>query len=295
MAALMTGVAFALVIGSAFFHASWNFLLKSSDHKVPFLWLIGLVAFTALVIPAVVVGVVQGIGTTALAYGGVSSVLHGLYGIALSRSYHLGDLSKVYPIARGMGPALVPLAAVAFLSEDISIVAGVGIALVVLGIYAIHLESGILADMRRPLKLITRADTRIAFVTGALIATYSVWDKAALDHLSPVTLNAFTLIGWGVILAPLALRSGGVDAVQHEWRTRSRSVVVGGIIAPLGYLMVLAALTTSQISYVAPAREIGIVLGAAMGVLLLGEGFGASRIAGATLIVAGVMALALAQ
>ena len=294
MAALMTGVAFALVIGSAFFHATWNFLLKTSDHKVAFLWLVGLVAFAALVIPAVVVGAVQGIGPTALAYGGVSTVLHGMYGIALSRSYHLGDLSKVYPIARGMGPVLVPLAAVAFLSEDITIVAGIGIALVVLGIYAIHLESGLLSDMRSPLKLLTRPDTRIAFVTGLLIATYSVWDKAALEHLSPITLNAFTLVGWAAVLAPLALQSGGVDAVRHEWRTRGRSVIVAGILAPLGYLMVLAALTTSQISYVAPAREIGIVLGAAMGVTLLGEGYGMSRIAGATLIVAGVVALALA-
>jgi uncharacterized membrane protein len=290
----MTGVAFALVIGSAFLHATWNFLLKSSDHKIAFLWLIGLVGFAVLVIPAVVVGAIQGIGTTGLIYGGVSTVLHGLYGIALARSYHLGDLSKVYPIARGMGPVIVPLAAVAFLSEEISIVAGVGIALVAFGIYVIHIESGLLVDIRSPMKLLARPDTRIALVTGLLIATYSIWDTAALDHLSPITLSAFTLVGWAAVLAPLALRSGGVEHARHEWGTRRRSVVVAGIIAPLGYLMVLAALTTSQISYVAPAREIGIVLGAAMGVMLLSEGYGISRIAGAALIVAGVMTLALA-
>jgi len=191
-----------------------------------------------------------------------------------------------------VGPVIVPLAAVAFLSEEISIVAGVGIALVAFGIYVIHIESGLLVDIRSPMKLLARPDTRIAFVTGLLIATYSIWDTAALDHLSPITLSAFTLVGWAAVLAPLALRSGGVDEVSHEWGTRRRSVVVAGIIAPLGYLMVLAALTTSQISYVAPAREIGIVLGAAMGVMLLGEGYGVSRIAGAALIVVGVMTLA---
>ena len=290
----MTGVAFALVIGSAFLHATWNFLLKRSDHKVAFLWLMGSVALTVMAVPAVVIVAVNGISWAGIAFGGVTTVLHGLYGIALARSYHLGDLSKVYPIARGMGPVIVPVAAVAFLAEDISIVAGIGIVFVAIGIYVVHLESGLLSDLRRPLTVLSRPETRIAFITGALIATYSVWDKAALDHLSPVTVNAFTLVGWVLVLAPVALFSGGVQVVRSEWRSHGRSVVVAGALAPLGYLMVLAALTTSQISYVAPAREVGIVLGAGMGVMLLGEGFGASRIVGAALIVAGVTALAVA-
>jgi uncharacterized membrane protein len=70
--------------------------------------------------------------------------------------------------------------------------------------------------------------------------------------------------------------------------------VAAGFLAPLGYTLVLIALTTSKVSYVAPAREVGIVLGTAMGVLWLGEGYGLTRIWGSALVVAGVITLALA-
>lgn len=290
----MTAAAFALVIGSAFMHATWNFLLKRSDDKVAFLWSLGLVATTVLIVPATVVALVDGVGTRGLMYGAVSGALHGVYGVALARGYHLGDLSRVYPIARGMGPAIVPVLAVIFLGERISVVGGVGIGLVVVGIYAVHLENGLLAEARRPLRLLTAPETQMALLTGVLIAAYSVWDKAALDHLSPVTLNGFSMGGHMLVLTPLALYLGGTRKIRSEWRLNGRSAVLAGILAPVGYMMVLVALTTSRISYVAPAREVGIVIGAAMGVLLLREGFGPARIGGAGLIVAGVVALALA-
>lgn len=291
----MTGVAFALVIGSAFAHATWNLLLKRSGDKIAFLWSLGFVASCGLVVPAAVVAIVDGVGWRGVMYGAVSGVLHGVYGIALARGYHLGDLSRVYPVARGMGPAIVPVAAVVFLDEHISVVGVVGIALVVVGIYAVHLEAGLLAEVRRPLRFLSAPETQMALLTGSLIASYSVWDKAALDHLSPVTLNGFSMAGHMLVLTPLALYLGrGTATIRHEWRAHGRSALVAGVLAPVGYLMVLAALTTSRISYVAPAREVGIVLGAAMGVVLLHEGFGSARIVGAALIVGGVITLAVA-
>jgi drug/metabolite transporter (DMT)-like permease len=193
-----------------------------------------------------------------------------------------------------MGPALIPIAAVLLLDEHISVLGAIGIALVVLGIYAVHLESGLLSELRHPLRTLTSPETQMALLTGVLIAAYSVWDKAALDHLSPVTLNGFSMAGHMLVLTPLALYIGGAAGIRDEWRSHGRTAVLAGILAPVGYLMVLAALTTSRISYVAPAREVGIVLGAAMGVLLLHEGYGPARIAGAALIVGGVITLAVA-
>jgi len=141
--------------------------------------------------------------------------------------------------------------------------------------------------------VLNRPATRVALLTGALIATYSVWDKAALDDLSPLTLNQFAMAGHALILAPIALRNGG-GFVRHEWRERRGSILAAGVLAPLAYVLVLAALTTSRISYVAPVREFGIVIGAMLGVMLLGEGYGRWRIAGAVTILAGVFTLALA-
>lgn len=289
----MTTVVFFLVIGSAFSHATWNFLLKRSDHKIAFLWSLGAVSFVLFLIPAVVFILIEGIGARGVMFGVVSALLHGAYGLSLSRGYQLGDLSAVYPISRGMGPALVPLAAVLLLDERVSVAAGFGIALVVFGVYAANLEPRSVGDLLQPLRALGRPATRIALLTGALIATYSLWDKAALDHLSPITLFQFAMAGHVLVLAPLALRNSA-GPVRSEWRERRGSVLVAGLLASAAYILVLFALTTSRISYIAPTREVGIVIGAVLGVRFLGEGYGAWRIAGALLILAGVLALGLA-
>lgn len=289
----MTTIAFSLVITSALFHATWNFLLKRSSHKDAFLGSLGVVAFAVFLLPAAVYTYVVGISATGVMFGAGSALLHGFYGLSLSRGYHLGDLSAVYPISRGMGPALVPLAAVLLLDERTSVAAGFGIALVVVGVYVINIEADTIGDLLQPVRALGQPATRVALLTGALIASYSLWDKAALDHISPVVLNQFAMTGLILVLGSVALRDGG-RAVLSEWRERRGSVLAAGVLAPLGYVLVLAALTTSRISYIAPTREVGIVIGAALGVFFLGEGYGAWRVAGSVLILAGVMALGLA-
>lgn len=289
----MSGVAFALVIASAFAHAGWNFLLKRSDDKTAFLWSVGAIAAALLLLPAIAFAFVDRPGLRGLVYGGVSGGLHGVYGIALSRGYQVGDLSKVYPISRGMGPALIPLFAVILFDESVSLIAAAGIGLVVLGVYAIHLENGLAWGVSQPLKALRSPATRLALLTGALIATYSLWDKAALDYLSPITLNGFSMAGHFLVLTPLVLTSGAGRA-REQWDRDRRSVVAAGVLAPLAYTLVLVALTTSQLSYIAPVREVGIVIGAAMGVLFLSESYGLSRALGAALIVAGVLSLGIA-
>lgn len=289
----MSAAAFVLVLASAACHASWNLLLKRSEHKVAFLWSFGVVSFGLFLVPAAVFAYVDGIGARGVAFGAGSALLHGVYGLALTRGYHLGDLSTVYPISRGLGPALIPLAAVLLLDESVSMGAAAGIGLVVLGIIVIQGEGFAPRELVRPLRVLRRPEVRAALLTGALIATYSLWDKASLDHLPPVTLNQFAMTGHALLIAPIALRGNPVP-VAGEWRARKLSILAAGVLAPLAYVLVLVALTTSRISYVAPVREVGIVLGALAGVALLGEGYGAFRIGGALLIVSGVLALALA-
>jgi uncharacterized membrane protein len=165
--------------------------------------------------------------------------------------------------------------------------------LVVAGIYTVHAQALAPAAILRSLRLWERVDSRWAALTGVLIAFYSLWDKAALDYLAPVVLLQFVMAGPILILARAALRDGGRPA-RAEWRERRRSVVAAGILAPLGYVLVLVALTTSRVSYVAPAREVGILLGVAMGVVLLGESYGVPRIVGSLLVAVGVVVLGLA-
>jgi drug/metabolite transporter (DMT)-like permease len=293
MAAPMTTAALALVLASAFCHSGWNFLLKRSDHKIAFLACstgIGVVIFT---IPAVVVTIEHGIGLLGLAMCLVTAVLHGVYGLSLTRGYRIGDLSLIYPISRGSALAFIPLLAVLLLDESISSLAWIGIALVLAGVYSINLDPHALRDLLAPIRALAGPTGRAALLTGILIAIYSLWDKRALDEVSPLTLNQFAMVGHTLILAPFAL-AGGSEVVRAEWRLNGRSMLLSGLLTPMAYLLILAALTTSEVAYIAPSREIGIVFGTAMGAIILHEAYGPMRVGASLFIVAGVFLLAVA-
>jgi drug/metabolite transporter (DMT)-like permease len=289
----MTGAALILVLASAICHASWNFLLKRSEHKVAFLGSAGIVGALILAGPALAVVAINGIGATAIALGLITACLHGVYGLSLARGYQLGDLSSVYPVSRGVGLALIPIGAALLLDESISALAVLGISLIAAGVYAIHIEPHAVRDLAGPLRALSGPAGRAALLTGGLIAIYSLWDKNALDELSPVVLNQFAMTGHAVITTAVAL-SLSSSHVRAEWRARPGSIVLAGIFIQLAYLLVLAALETSRVSYIGPAREIGIVFGALLGVVFLGEGFGLWRVWASLIIVAGVVTLALA-
>ena len=296
----MTTAALFLVLSSALFHATWNLLLKRSGHKAVFFWSFTAVSFVAFLVPAIVFVAIDGLTWTGVLFGLGSAAIHGCYGLALSRTYELGDLSSAYPVARGMGVTLIPIAGVAILGEDVSVAAGAGIGLVIAGIYAVQVQPRSLGDLLQPARALALPSSRVALLTGGIIATYSLWDKAALDHISPVILNQFNMIGYLIILLPLAMHDQfqrlrpSLEGLRAEWQAHGKAIVAAGVLAPLAYVMVLVALTTSQVSYIGPAREVGIVLGAVLGVAFLKEGFGASRISGSLLVVAGVLTLGLA-
>ena len=276
-------------------HATWNLLLKRSGHKTSFLALASIVGGAALLGPALVAVFVTNLSARGIAFGCVTGSIHGVYGLSLARGYRLGDLSSVYPVARGAGLGLVPVAAALLLNEEISTVAALGIVMVVAGIYAVHIEGSRLSDLATPLRTLGgNPATRAALFTGALIATYYLWDKHALDEeLSPVVLNQFAMTGHAIITASAAFLTSP-SSLSAEWKERRFSIVVAGVLIVVAYLLVLVALETSQVSYVAPVREVGIVFGATVGVLFLGEGAGLWRVWAAALIVAGVVTLGLA-
>ena len=130
-------------------------------------------------------------------------------------------------------------------------------------------------------------------MTGGLIACYYLWDKNTLDYVSPVVLNQFGMTGHFLVMSLFA-SGNGVGALREEWRERRLAILAAGVLIPLSWILVLVALTTSEVSYTAPAREVGIVVGATLGVVFLGEGFGMSRVWASGLVVAGVLVLAVA-
>jgi drug/metabolite transporter (DMT)-like permease len=138
-----------------------------------------------------------------------------------------------------------------------------------------------------------RMAIQYALVTGAFIAAYTIWDKQAVSRfgVSPILLDWGANAGRALFLTPLALRRW--DKVSIEWQTHRREAVGVALLTPLSYILVLTALVFTPVTYVAPAREISILIGTTMGTRWLAEGDAVRRLAGAVAMVIGVIGLAL--
>jgi drug/metabolite transporter (DMT)-like permease len=245
----MTTLALALVLSSALIHATWNWLAKRASGGPAFVWWFGVIE-VALYAPLVAVVLLRqrlSFEAVDLAFIAGSGVLHLGYFLSLQCGYRSGDLSLVYPLARGSGPVLAILAAILWLGE-------------------------------RP---------------SALALSYTVWDSYAMRTLG---LNPL-LFMWGgelvraLLLTPLALTRR--RELGRVWREHRREVFGVAFLSPLAYLLVLSALAFTPVSYIAPAREVSILIGTLMGARLLAEGEVGRRLGAASAMVLGVVLLAL--
>jgi drug/metabolite transporter (DMT)-like permease len=288
----MTGIALTLVLLSAITHAYWNFLMKGSRDPLAFSW--GLLVVAGVVYLPFAAARTMSIGLPPESWYliGGTVFLHLIYFWSLGRAYAAGDLSVVYPLARGTGPLLVPILAVTLLGERMSTLGAFGVALVVLGIYVVHLRSFSPRAWLRPIQSMGETASRFALLTGLIIAAYSIWDKQAVGVVDPIIYNYGLFAGTALGLTPLMLfwRRG---RLLDEWRHRPRAIVLAGLLSPLTYLLILIAYTTSPVSYVVPMREVGIVVGAVLGTVLLRESYGRLRLVGSAVVASGVIALAL--
>jgi drug/metabolite transporter (DMT)-like permease len=285
----MSGPALALVVCAAILHAVWNALAKRAHNQFVFLWSSVSLA-TVLLLP---VGLLRLPAESAplrgLPFVAASVGIHAIYFYALGRSYRHGDFSRVYPMARGLGVALVPLAALPLLGERPSWLGALGVGLVVLGIVALSVVPsavGVSAAGGRG------AGTAWALVTGLTIAAYSLVDKAGVTRLHPMPYIALMGLGLSVLLAPVALADRA--ALGREWRLNWRTILVASAMNLTSYLLVLFAFRLSKVGYVVAARELSILFSAFIGSLWLGEGRLAPRLAGASVVLAGVVCVALA-
>jgi drug/metabolite transporter (DMT)-like permease len=278
----------ALVVAAAFAHAGWNLLAKPAVGGPAFVWLCA-VAGTVLYLPVVVLALAA--DPDALGWGAVglmagSGLLHAVYFALLQRGYAVGDLSLVYPLARGTGPLLSATAAIAFLGERPSALALAGAALIVAAVLSLVPRSPGPGSGGR-------AAIAFALLTGAAIAAYTLWDKHAVGAaaLSPIVYYWGTNLANAALLTPLALHQR--DGLRRAWRTSRGRAAGVGLLSPLAYVLILYALARAPVSAVAPARESSIVVGTLLGSLVLHEAEGGRRLAAAAAILLGVVVLAL--
>lgn len=292
----MTLFALVLVLAAGLFHAVWNLLAKRVGKSgVPLVWLYNVLSallYAPVVVAALfILGEIR-IGVVGMLFVMGTAVLHICYFLSLQKGYAVGDLSVVYPLARGTGPLLASAAAVALFGERPGPVAILGILLIGGGVIVLAWEPGG-GITRSTSGRNRRRAIAYGLLTGAFIAGYTLWDKQAVSGLAlpPLLYYWAALSVQAVLLAPAALQRK--DEVRAAWCAHRPEVLGVAILSPLSYLLVLTALVFAPVSHIAPAREVGILIGTAMGGGLLGEGGAPRRLAAAGAIVAGVVALAL--
>lgn len=279
-------VPIVLVLTAAGAHAGWNLIAKRAGGGVTFVWLCPLFGL-ALFTPAAAVQVLlrqRGVSFVGLVFIVGSGVLHAGYFSSLQEGYAAGDLSLVYPLARGTGPVLSVIAAIVILGEHAAPLTLLGAGLVVVAILSLT-RGAWRGESGRAICL--------AGLTGAFTAAYTVWDAHAVTALHQPVIVYF----WGaeatrtLLLTPIVARRG--VSLRDTWIAHGRQSLGVGLLSPAAYVLILAALTTAPVIFVAPAREISVVLGVLAGAHLLGEGRVLQRTLAAVAVLIGVVLLAL--
>jgi uncharacterized membrane protein len=283
----------ALVVVSAVLHVAWNIRLKTAGDPLRAAT-IGMVAATAIIVP---VGIVAWLATgqrelpiEGIVLGIVSGLIEAAYFILLSAAYRRGDLSVVYPIARGTAPLLAVAVGVGLLGERLGAAGSLGVVALLIGFLLLQ-QPWQAVRGRRGL------DPSIAFAlgTGVMIAAYSAVDRVGARLIDPLVYAAIlwvtaslALVIWSRLVVRDDLLEGGREAVR--W------AAIGGWMTLGAYLLILWAFTVAPLSAVAPLRESASVFAAAWGSVRLGEavsrGDTVRRVGASALIVAGAVLLA---
>jgi drug/metabolite transporter (DMT)-like permease len=287
----MTLTALGLIVTAAFIHATWNLLAKRASGGRAFVWLYSLAGFI-LYAPVIVVFVFLDPPTYGLA-GWMSictsGILHLLYSVALQRGYQSADLSVVYPLARGTAPLVSSSGAILLFGEHPTLYGVVGIGLIVFGILLVSGGSRALFSHD------PHAVKGMVFgtLTGLFIASYTINDAYAVKYLavSPILLDYFGNSVRLAFLTPAVLSSP--QKLREERRSSLGLGLAVGTLVPLSYILVLFAMRLSPVSYVAPARELSMLIGAFLGARVLHEGHIGQRLIGAALMLVGIVGLAI--
>ncbi len=269
----------ALLLFSALLHASWNAITKASGDPLLTVWVVTL---TGSIGAGVGVLFVDFPHRDAWPYLIASIALHFVYQLFLVFAYRLGDLSQVYPVARGLAPCIVAWLAATFAGEVPSRIQWFGLGVVAAAIGSLALDGG---GARR------RGGLAMAVATGFMIGGYTFIDGTGVrlsdDPFDYIAWMLF-LDGLPITLAVLFLRR---RRIPDFLRSGGRSALGGGVMATLGYTIVMWAMSRGGMAHVSALRETSVVLAAVIGTRMLGEPFGARRVAAACAVVIGIALL----
>jgi drug/metabolite transporter (DMT)-like permease len=278
----MSTMVVAVVLGSAVLHALWNALTHTAKDR---LTAVSLIAVAAGVCSAVALLFVPMPHASVWPYIAVSALLETLYSFGLVLAYRLGEFGRMYPIARGTSPLVVALVATFALGQSLSALAACGVIVVSVGLVALAFSDGL--PRREDLPAVYAA-----LGTGCAIAGYTLVDGVAVRKAGSVLgYSSWVFLTESVLLlgvVALIRRRAFLPALRvSTWRGLG-----GGVISLTAYTLVLWAQTRGALAEVATLRETSILIGAAIGALVLKEGFGRVRVAASAGVVIGILLIA---
>lgn len=285
----MQSLAIGLVLLSAIFHSIWNLLAKRSQDPLAFIFSFHLVSIVVYFVPAMLALRQHPLPAVGWPFLLVSTIFEVGYYLSLAEAYRHGALALTYPVARGTGLLLVAILAVPIYGEHPSIAGAIGIAAIFSALAIIGADN--LQFQHASGQTASRRGILFAVLAGCGIASYSLIDKAGVGHVYPLVYVYFLFMFGAAGLAPFVLLRRR-ESFVNEWRTNHRSVMIGGVLSLGVYFIVLVALRLSDVSYVVPLREVSILFGAVLGVVVLHERLRRWQSVSAVLIVIGVMAIA---
>ena len=212
----------------------------------------------------------------------ISTLLHGSYRLLVIYSYKFGDLSYIYPVARGGSSLLLLLISFIYLGEKISILGFFAIIIISLGLFLISYSKN---------KKFDKIIFILSFLTAIMITSYTLVDGIGIRK----SVNPYTYLYWMLLLnglpalvVSLTIKNNGLRKINKD------NVVKGiyfGILAPLAYGLVVWCMQYLPIAYASAIRETSIVFATILGLLVLRENAAKSRIFPAILVVIGISIL----
>jgi len=273
----MPASAFALALGAAVLHAIWNLLIaRARDTEAA--TAVALVSSVVLFAP--VAAIVWDAESSVWPFIVVTSMLQLLYFALLVTAYTRAELSVVYPVARGTAPVIVLVVSVIALGVGASAAQAAGVCLVGLGVLLVRgFSSG--ANL---------VGTVYGLAIAGTIAAYTLVDKRGIEHAGPIPYLELGMVPAAFAYAGAVLARRGADPLRREL---GPAQIAAGVTSFGAYVLVLAALSRASAASVAAVRETSILIATALAAPLLHERVGRERLAGAAVVVTGVVLVTL--
>tara|TARA_Y100001970_G_scaffold80043_1_gene101690 strand:- start:17111 stop:17995 length:885 start_codon:yes stop_codon:yes gene_type:complete len=281
--------ALLLVVVSGIIHMIWNSRYKVAHF--PNRLFAGARFLNLIYLLPICIYFFEPISSKAWVYMITSGIIHYFYFYFLILMYSNEDFSKVYPLSRGLGNLLTPILGVTLINESLGIIPLIGILANVIGLFLINFRNlkTLTNQEKKGVRISASKGVIYSILTGITITMYSYVDKLGVDELNPVQyFYIYMAITFIIYNFHFFLKKENVYSDLFKKKNLFEYSFVG-LSDALSYLLILFTLTFTNLSYVAPMRNSGIVTSSLFGLIYLNEKFYKSRLIGSILIFVGII------